>query len=661
MVIADFDTGIDVYHPHFWRADGDTFAWLDVNGNGVFNPGTDGVDLNRNGTFNAGEVLRFFDGRIYDPARTFGGNGTSNADGVFQSHWDWLYNDADNDGQRDKGPSAGYGEGSPTYGERLFVLLDSDADLALDPGEPLVALETSKVAATYNSGSVERVRGVDLIQTEPDNNGHGTAVSGILAGGVRGVSRFCGIAHDADIIVGNFFSDISMPSLLTWAESRGADVCLYEGAGFVWDPLDGSTNDEAALDAAAATMLQVTPAGNLCRGYKHAQLVLPPSSAEDLAFYAPDTYGGSTLTAMWQTLLWRTPANNLTFTLTVPGGSSGALLGNGSYQTIGGYEVYSSRSTSPRGTAEFDIQIYRSAGIGGSWMLTVTNALGTGDEVNAYLADDVTSWAGGAEFSNFRSTDKTVCWPATADSAFTLASYSTRGYEGYNGVGGGTIQPGALSAFSSRGRRIDGVAILEIASPGNYDVYSSQSQYPSGVFGGYRQFSGTSAAGPHVAAGAALVLQAFPGLEPFEIKERLEASAASDAFTGAVPNDSWGYGKIRIYDAVAPYLVSAPEPQSPPVTSALGPTAPNPFHPVTTVRYALPASEGRRPFAVRVFDAQGRMVRLLREGEWGPDALRGEASWDGSKADGGPAASGVYFIRLDAGESTSTVKAVLAR
>jgi len=662
VVIADFDTGIDVFHPHFWKADGDTLDWLDVNENGTFDSGLDGVDLNSSGTFDAGEGLRFFDGKIYDPALTFGGNGTSNSDGLFQSHWDWLYNDANGNAVRDLGRGAGYNEGSPTYGERLFVLVDADEDLDLDPGEKLVALASSKVIATLNTGNVERVRGEDLIDTDQDTNGHGTSVCGILAGGVKDVTRFCGIAPDAEVVVGNFFSDLSMATLLDWARTRGADLVLYEGASFVFTPLDGSTNEELMLDAAADSMLQVTPAGNLCRGYKHGQLVLDPLANQDLTFYSPGTYGGVTVTYIWTTLLWRTPYNDVSFSLTTPENVSALLLGNGTYQTIGNYQVYSLRSTSPRGTAEFDIQVYRGAGVGGNWTLSLTSESATQEEVNAYISDDASSWAGGAEFTSHRSTDKTVCWPATADSAFTLASYSTRGYSSYSGVGGGTVEPGELSEFSSRGKRIDGVSVLEIAAPGNYDVYTARSQFSSGAtFGGYRQFSGTSAAGPHVAAGAAIVLQASPDLTPSGIKQRITAAAARDGFTGPDYNDSWGFGKLRILDAVAPLIMVAQEDAPAVPGTALGQNYPNPFNPLTTVTYLLPSTETREKFAIRVFDAQGRLTRTLLEGEWGPGPLRGTATWTGTNEGGRPVSSGVYFIRLEAKAHDSSVKAVLIK
>jgi len=658
VVVADFDTGIDVSHPHFWNADGDTLQWLDVNVNGVFDPGTDGVDLNADGLFEGNELLDFFDGEIYDPARTFGGDGVSNKDGKFQPGWDWLYNDSNGNGARDLGRAFGFDESSPAYGERLFILVDADSDGSVDPGEKLVSLSSSKILATFNAGGVERTRGADLIDTQADQNGHGTSVCGILVGGVRGTSKFCGIAPDAQIIVGDIYS-CSLPSLLTWARVRGARIVLYEVASFVGEPLDGSSEWERMLDAASDSMLQVTPSGNLCRGHKHSRMDLGPLDSHNLTSYVPASNG---ITTVYETILWRTPSNNVSFSLTTPDGVSSLLLGNGTYQVINGYEVFSDRITSPRGTAQFNILIYRAAGVGGDWSLGITSLSPAAEEVNGYIADDVTAWAGGAEFTNFRSNDRTICSPATADSAFTLASYGTRGYASYTGPGGG-VSPGQLSEFSSRGKRIDDASIMEISAPGNYDVYTASSHDSEGAaFGGYRQFSGTSAAGPHVAAAAAIVLQAFPGFTPAEVKHRIEASAGRDTFTGPIYSDSWGHGKLRILDAVAPAIFVALEGKSTPrPVSALRQNFPNPFNPATSIRYVLPSNIGREKFAIRVFDSGGRMIKTIVQGEWGPGAFIGTAGWAGTDERDKPVSSGVYFIRLDAKGISSSVKAVLLR
>lgn len=549
MRISDFDTGIDVFHPSFFQADGDTFSWIDRDWDMAFTPGYDCVDLNGNGEADANEVLGYFDGWIYDPALVWGYGYPSNSGNGYQTYWDWLYNDANSNWKRDYGPAAGYTESSPSFGEQVFVALDDNGNGMLDFGEKVVALKTSKICATMTTGAVERRRGVDLIQNESDTNGHGTAVSGILAGGTVGRHIFTGIAPEAEIIMGYFFSGNPISALIPWARSRGSDVMLYEFGGFVWDYLDGSSLDEELITAMNDTVIQVTPSGNLGRGRKHAIATAAASNSVVLRITAP-IVSGTSIMALWSTTLWRTSLSDLTFQLKSPMGGIVPLTGGDQY--VNGYYVWSDASTSPRGTCAMHVYVdyNTNPSLTGTWELRIFNASGAPIEVISNVADDVTSWAGGAEFLEYYSDDRNVTWPATADGAFVNGSYSTRGFEGYGGVGTGSIHVGQISAFSGRGTRIDGRHLLDIVSPGNYDVYSTMSSVGSGYpLGSYRQFSGTSAAGPHVAAACALVQQAFPQATMEDVSTLITANAATDAFTGSVYNDTWGWGKLRILHA----------------------------------------------------------------------------------------------------------------
>jgi hypothetical protein len=80
---------------------------------------------------------------------------------------------------------------------------------------------------------------------------------------------------------------------------------------------------------------------------------------------------------------------------------------------------------------------------------------------------------------------------------------------------------------------------------------------------------------------------------------------------------------------------------------------PNPFSARTTVTFAMTRSGTVR---VRVFDAAGRRVASLVDGVRGPGVHR--ADWDGLDASGSPAASGVYFVRLDAPDQASTTRVI---
>lgn len=91
-------------------------------------------------------------------------------------------------------------------------------------------------------------------------------------------------------------------------------------------------------------------------------------------------------------------------------------------------------------------------------------------------------------------------------------------------------------------------------------------------------------------------------------------------------------------------------------TTRLGVASPNPFNPSTTVRFEL-----RRPGHVRLqlFDAQGRLVRTLTDAS--RPAGPGEAVWDGRDSSGRDVASGVYFVRMEAGDFRQTGKLLLVR
>jgi hypothetical protein len=658
--IADFDTGADIFHPAFFFADGDTLDWLDVNINGVYNAGVDAVDINGNGVADAGETLRFNDGWISDYAGVWSADHPSNDDNVYQTYWDWLYADTNNNGERDFGPGAGFTESDPTYGEPLYITLDDNDNGALDPGEKLVALGTSKIVATLNDNLVERLRGVDLIHSDIDQYGHGTPVAGAIAGGVPGRHRFNGVAPDAELIIGNFGvpNGANIAYMIPWARSHGADVMLHEWSMFLYEFLDGSSLDEQIISAEYDTILQVTPVGNLNGGGKHARVQLTAGGSGAFYFTVPST--PYTDVSFYFTARWLPPGwTDLSFRLVTPGGTGVDLVD--SVYTTDGYDIWNNREVSPRGTHKLDLIVDAgsNANVHGAWRLEVSNDSLWAFEVIANVADNNSSWSGNTVFTAGVYNSRNFASPSTADNTLANGSYSTRGFEYYLGPGGGSVPAGEISTFSARGKRIDDRPIVDLASPGNYDVFSTRSHqdvlgYP---LGSYQQFSGTSAAAPLVAGGAAILMQAFPGARPFQIEKAMRRGAIKDAFTGPNFNLVWGHGKLRILNSmdVASAVTDMADGNTPPVL-LLGQNYPNPFNPSTWIPFFLP-EDGVA--TLTVYNVRGQLVRVLRN-KWYHKGAH-SVFWDGRDWRGGDAASGVYFCTLRQGQVEQTRKLVLVR
>jgi len=557
IIIAAFDTGVDIFHPDLWDVGG-TYPWLDVNRNTRFDPGSDAVDLNRNGRADAGELLDLLD------SGTAPGNdpifGTD--DGVYRTTMDWLFNDANGNGWRDYGPLAGYTESNPCYGERLFLSDDGDHDDILEIGEVLLSLDKSKIRRTVlytATGAVERVRGTNLITNPPDAEpgGHGTQVCSILAGGHVGLRRYTGVAPDSELLVAKWRDPEGYNRYMEyvpWAAAKGAKVMLYEYGSWIQEFLDGSSNLEQALDAQAAQgIVQVAPAGNLAGGQKHAHVILSSGLVRPTHFGVPF---GSGITDGWISVLWRAPEDAVSVELAPPMGNPVVLPGDNTWLALGGHNVWSYRERSPRGTTRFDVMIDRNGAPlrDGEWTLRLRNNRTSWIDVHAYVSDTFGQWAGGITFLDNTDEMYTLTSPATADSALAVGSYSTRGRT--PGVLGG------LSFFSSQGPRIDSELTLDLAAPGHYDIVSaSPVDAPGAGPGQYAWFGGTSGAAAHAAGAVALLLQKEPSLSAPQVTQRLGSTAREDDYTGIVHNPRWGWGKIDVGAALSAPVQPTPTPR----------------------------------------------------------------------------------------------------
>ncbi len=95
--------------------------------------------------------------------------------------------------------------------------------------------------------------------------------------------------------------------------------------------------------------------------------------------------------------------------------------------------------------------------------------------------------------------------------------------------------------------------------------------------------------------------------------------------------------------------------QTPAAFALLG-AVPNPFNPMTTVRFSLPES---RHAVLAVYDVRGQLVRTLVDGV--SAAGVNEVRWDGLDHAGRAMASGTYFARLKSGDQIGVMPLTLVR
>jgi hypothetical protein len=89
---------------------------------------------------------------------------------------------------------------------------------------------------------------------------------------------------------------------------------------------------------------------------------------------------------------------------------------------------------------------------------------------------------------------------------------------------------------------------------------------------------------------------------------------------------------------------------------SLAQNAPNPFNPLTTIRFEVSSAAART--VLRVYDASGRVVRTLVDGFLAPGSY--QARWDGRDDAGRETASGMYLYAFD-GDRTGAKKMILQK
>ena len=535
VVVGDIDSGIDIFHPFFFFADGGEYNWIDVDKNGTFTPGLDAVDYNNDGIASINEVLRYIEmnNNTYNVLKTDKEN--------FNPDMDFLYNDKNGNKKRDHGEKDGFSEQDPTYGEQFFIAIDANQNGVLETGESIIALNTSKVRAVREKDGTIRRRGIDLIKTEPDSVQHGTSVAGIVLGGHYGVQKLHGFAPDAEIVMANIKYDYTprfvrnFPDMIKFLRDEKVNILLFEDGEWMFEFMDGSTEEEMLTNELARSGITVIGGGgNLASGNMLVRSKLKKAQLETFKFSSPATGEGKKNDGSFVSFLWKGKDKEAVFTVLTPDNKLSKEIKEGSgILKVGNYNINYARVVSPKGTVmmRFAFSEKDSGTVKGDWQIRVHAK----DEIDlfGFIVDVTQSWGGTTRWYSDKISDEgTVTFPSTADSCIAVGAYTVNYAWGTNDA------IGKLCYYSGIGYNISGKVGIDICAPGH-------STFTCGPNNSYTLFSGTSSAAPHVVGTAALMLQINPALTHTDIRNILRYTAVSDEFTGTVPNTKWGAGKLN--------------------------------------------------------------------------------------------------------------------
>lgn len=423
---------------------------------------------------------------------------------------------------------------------------------------------------------------------QTDSNGHGTAVGGVLVGNgsltgcVQPAYRYVGIAPLAQIIeVKTDFSDAGIIDGVNYifqkAAALGKDAVVNLSLGSQFGPHDGSDTFPQAISALTGPgKIVVASAGNDQEDQIHGKITTTSTVAgtDKVTILVPSySANAGTFNDYFLVTGWYDPASSYTIRVRAPNGTDSLSCGFGANKdknTVSGKIFIANQSATfgYAGTAtghQFEIEVYDSLAARrpavGTWTIDIVSngAANVGKRVDTWIYASQLG-AAGALPATLIGLDNTtlVGSPADGDSVFAVAAHATKSSWfscAQNGTCAYTTPPtlGAIASFSCVGPRRDGVLKPEISAPG-FGVATTHSAQAGAIGtcgdvddGVHEVQAGTSFSAPHVAAAASLFLSAYPGSSPSRVKKALEAHARSDGFTGAVPNNTWGYGKLDIF------------------------------------------------------------------------------------------------------------------
>lgn len=463
---------------------------------------------------------------------------------------------------------------------RIKYMLDMTGQIRCSPNNPAPVEYTEAQLNTALSG------GGGIISMR-DAVGHGTATAGMAAGNGRAIAsgKFKGIAPEADLIVVKLVSEGAVAhgaepaeaafgacytQAISWLDQKITElgkpaVALINSGVQLFGPTDGTSVISRTVDQYFSNRpgrVFVFASGDEGLISSHAAGTF--NGANDTVVSFTHNTADLTMVAMW----YSGPAKaQITLKLSdgtilgplappnAPVNSRAATADNSVVlnQYFPGSENYPATSNSGDRFVLINIQNHIGTGT-----LTI-RGLTAADNGKFDIYTDVD---GNTTLSSSLVLGRIQELGATRSALVAAASVVRTNWVDIMGNAQSNATEGAANALwtgSSGGPTRDGRIGVTVAAPGHntFTTYAVNSVWATNRFnviqegGGFYGMAGaTSGASPILTGAAALLLQLKPNLSSQQVRNYIQASAKADGFTGPVPNNLWGYGKLNILGAL---------------------------------------------------------------------------------------------------------------
>ena len=503
-----------------------------------------------------------------------------------------------------------------------------------------------------------------------DRYGHGTATSGIAAGNGSGTvsGEFQGVAPNATLISikithdpfpafggqpaqSGFFDPTYLPVAMQFAEDKIAELGLpavtLMNIGSIGGPTDGTSSIARAIDDFVSNgNTFVCGVGDDGGNDNHASGNISQSQTIEI-----DVFKGEPGFLRFD--LWYSEDDRLTVRIERPNGTVEGPFPAPSGPSVAQDNFLSGISIFHRGK---DVEFFGATSNRRELLIDIGGATGTykvileGAQISSgdfHATLNPSTYFNNNRFTSFVTPGYSINDYASANLVITPGDYVVKNdWIDINGTpraitGQGDV--GELWLGSSSSPTHDERLGIDFAAPGEvcHAAYADNTYYEfftanvlQNSNGLYGIQNAVSAAAPLSTGVIALMLEVNPDLTPSEIRDILRDSARQDSFTGSVPNDDWGYGKLDALAAIEGAFQSlGTSDQS--VNNII--LAPNP----TSGNMRLQLTETTSEITVEVFNVLGQNVQF--------ESFRNRSSMEFNLR----GAPGMYFInvRLNNGSS----------